>query len=198
MRTICCVSCHKASIALAPVAWNRSMARERSRSIPTRALRYSVGQILPFAMTGEAAIQDPECGSHRWQAINGAMVDARISSGGWILALLALVAQLAFGAMVPRPGMALAQSEATDFICHTMTHGDDTTPPSHRHRMPDCQFCPLCMSLATPGIVMPSGSPSSRPPRVAAFRLPGLPPLATGSPIPTLLAAQPRGPPVLV
>ena len=153
---------------------------------------------IPLAMSAEAGIPDSEYGSHGQQATKGVMADSRISSCGWILALLALVAQLAFGAMVPRPEMALAQSRAADRIKHAMTPGDDTTPPSHRHRMPDCQFCPLCMSLATPAIVMPGGSPSLRPPRIAAFRRPGLPPPATAPPAPTLLAAQPRGPPVLV
>ena len=124
------------------------------------------------------------------------MTQRRIPASGLFLALLALVAQLAFGAMVPRPEVALALDEAR-IICHAATPSDGTTTPAQHHRMPDCQFCPLCMSLATPGVVLPGAAPSPLPPRVATFRRPGLPPPATAPPVAALLAAQPRGPPAL-
>ena len=113
---------------------------------------------------------------------------------GLALALLALVAQLAFGAVVPRPEIALALDDAT-VICHGDAPSDST--PTHHHRMPDCQFCPLCMSLATPGIVLPGGVPHPPPPRIIAFHRPGLPPPATAPPAAPFRLAQPRGPPVL-
>ncbi len=124
------------------------------------------------------------------------MIQRRISASGLFVALLALVAQLAFGATVPRPEIALVLDDA-GIICHAPTSSDGTTPPAHRHHMPDCQFCPLCMSLATPGIVLPGAAPHPPPPQVAAFRRPGLPPPATAPPVAALLSAQPRGPPVL-
>jgi hypothetical protein len=122
------------------------------------------------------------------------MTQRRIPASGLFLALLALVAQLAFGAVVPRPELAVVLDEA-GVICHAATPSDGTTPPAHPHHMPDCQFCPLCVSLATPGIVLPGDGPHPPPPPVAAFRRPGLPPPATAPPVAALLSAQPRGPP---
>jgi hypothetical protein len=144
------------------------------------------------------------------------MTQRRIPASGLFLALLALVAQLAFGAVVPRPEVALVLNDLGT-ICHApapsdvatateratppdgTTPSDGTRPPvQHHHGAPDCLFCPLCMSLATPGIVLPGAVPGLPPPQVAAFRRPGLPPPATAPPVPALLSAQPRGPPVLV
>jgi len=124
------------------------------------------------------------------------MTQRRIPASGLFLALLALVAQLAFGAVVPRPEVALVLDNA-GVICHAAAP-DDTLPPAHHHHMPDCQFCPLCMSLATQGVVLPSAVAHPPPPQLADFRRPGLPPPATAPPLKALLAAQPRGPPVLV
>ncbi len=117
-------------------------------------------------------------------------------ASGLFLTLLALVAQLAFGSVVPRPEMALLLGEA-GVICHAPTPPDGTTPPAHHSPMPDCQFCPLCVSLTTPGIVLPGAVPSLPAPQVAVFRRPGLPPPAIAPPVAALLSAQPRGPPAL-
>ena len=124
------------------------------------------------------------------------MVHRRIPASGLFLALLALVAQLAFGAVVPRPEIALVL-DGGGVICHAPAPSDGTAPPGHHHRMPDCPFCPLCMSLATPGIVLPGAIPGPLPPQVVAFHRPGLPPPATAPPAVPLLSAQPRGPPAL-
>jgi len=124
------------------------------------------------------------------------MTHHRIPAPGLFLALLALVAQLAFGAVVPRPEVALALDEAGT-ICHASAQSDGTGPPAHHDHMPDCQFCPLCMSLATPGIVLPDATPRPPRPQVTAFHRPELPPPATAPPLAALLTAQPRGPPGL-
>jgi hypothetical protein len=121
----------------------------------------------------------------------------RIPASGLFLALLALVAQLAFGAVVPRPEVALVLDQA-GVICHAPAPSDGAGAPAHHHPMPDCQFCPLCASLAMPGIVLPSAGSKLPPPQVAAFLHPGLPPPATAPPVTALLSAQPRGPPALV
>ena len=128
--------------------------------------------------------------------LSPAMTQRRISASGLFLALLALVAQLAFGAVVPRPEVALALDEV-GVICHAAAPSDGPTPPAHHHHMPDCSFCPLCMSLATPGVVLPGAAPRVPSPQIAAFRRPGLPPPATAPPVTPLLSAQPRGPPTL-
>jgi hypothetical protein len=131
------------------------------------------------------------------------MTQRRIPASGLFLALLALVAQLAFGAVVPRPEVALLLNDFGT-ICHAPAPSDRTAPSDgtkppvqHHHNAPDCLFCPLCMSLATPGIVLPDAMPGPPPPQVAAFRRPGLPPPATAPPVAALLSAQPRGPPAL-
>ena len=124
------------------------------------------------------------------------MTRRHIPTSGLFLALLALVAQMAFGAAVPGPEMTLVLNGA-GVICHAGAPSG-STPPPHHHHMPDCQFCPLCMSLATQGVVLPSAVAHPPPPQLADFRRPGLPPPATAPPLKALLAAQPRGPPVLV
>jgi hypothetical protein len=126
-----------------------------------------------------------------------AMTQRRIPASGLFLALLALVTQLAFGAVVPRPEVAEVLDNA-GVICHAAAPDNPAPLPPQHHHMPDCQFCPLCMSLAAPGVVLPGAGPHPPPPQVAAFRRPGLPPQATAPPVIASLAAQPRGPPVLV
>jgi hypothetical protein len=122
------------------------------------------------------------------------MTRRRIPASGVLLTLLALVVQLAFGAVVPRPEVALALSEA-EIICHAPVLSDSAPTPSHHH-MPDCQFCPLCVSLTTPGIVLPGAAPDPPVPHVALVHRPGLPPPATAPPVAAVLSAQPRGPPI--
>lgn len=119
----------------------------------------------------------------------------RISAPGLFVALLALAAQLAFGAIVPRPEVALVLQGA-GVICHTSPPGAPPQPIQHRHN-PDTLLCPLCTALATPGIVLLGGAPSLSPPQLIAFHRPGLPPPATAPPSHARLAAQPRGPPAL-
>jgi hypothetical protein len=92
--------------------------------------------------------------------------------------------------VVPQTEIALALVDA-NVICRADTPSDGTPTPAHHHQMPDCQFCALCMSLATPGIVLSGAVPHPPPPGTIAFHRPGLPP----PPVVGLLAAQPRGPP---
>jgi len=115
---------------------------------------------------------------------------------GTLMALLALVAQLAFAAVVPNPEIALVL-QGDGPICHAPTPPGTPPQPTHHHRVPDCAFCPLCVSLATPSIVLPGAAPALPVPQVVAFRRPGLPPPATAPPGTAYLAAQPRGPPAL-
>ncbi|MGA3399610.1 MAG: DUF2946 family protein [Acetobacteraceae bacterium] len=123
------------------------------------------------------------------------MTRHRIPVSGLFLTLLALVAQLAFGAVVPRPEVALVLDQV-GVVCHAAARSDGMPPPSHHHHTPDCMLCPLCVSLTTPGIVLPGAAPHPPLPRVAVFHRPGLPPPATAPPVAAVLSAQPRGPPV--
>ena len=118
-----------------------------------------------------------------------------IPAFGWFLTLLALVAQLAFGAVVPNPDIALVLEHAGP-ICHAPPPpGGPAAPVQHHH--PAAPFCPLCASLATPAIVLPGAGATPPPPQLVAFHRPGLPPPATAPPAAAFLAAQPRGPPIL-
>jgi hypothetical protein len=124
------------------------------------------------------------------------MIRHRIPPFGLFLTLLALAAQLAFGAVVPRPEVGLVFDEL-GVICHASAPSDGTPQPAQHHHTPDCVLCPLCASLATPGIVLPGAPPRPPLPRVAVYQRPGLPPRATAPPVATVLSAQPRGPPIL-
>lgn len=130
------------------------------------------------------------------------MPQRRISFAGLLLALLALTAQLAFGAIVPRPELALVL-QGGGVICHAPRPAGALRPaaaparPIHRPTSPGSPFCPLCTALATPGLVMPVAATAPSLPRLVAFRQPGLPPPATAPPATPRSAAQPRGPPIL-
>jgi hypothetical protein len=120
----------------------------------------------------------------------------RIPAFGLFLTLLALVAQLAFGAVVPRPEVGLVLDEL-GVICHAPAPPDGAPQPSRHHHTPDCVLCPVCASLATHGIVLPGAPPRPPLPRIAMCDRPGLPPPATAPPVAAVLSAQPRGPPIL-
>jgi hypothetical protein len=122
------------------------------------------------------------------------MSQRRIPASGLLFALLALAVQLAFGADVPRAEVVTALDGATT-ICHA--DGTSDQAPSPPHHLPDCLVCPLCVSLAAPGIVLLAAGPLLPLPQVAILRRAGLPPPATAPPVAPPLAAQPRGPPVL-
>jgi hypothetical protein len=120
----------------------------------------------------------------------------RISFAGFLLALLALTAQLAFGAIVPRPEVALVlQGEGV--ICHAPQPPGVPAQPIHHRTNPNALLSPLCVALATPGLVLLGFAATPPPPRLIAFHRPGLPPSATALPTTPRSAAQPRGPPIL-
>jgi len=120
----------------------------------------------------------------------------RFPALGTLLALLAVVAQLAFASVVPNPGIALVL-QGDGPICHAPSPPGAPAPPAHHRQVPDCAFCPLCVSLATPAIVLPGTAPALPIPVAVIFRRPGLPPPATAPPSTAYRAAQPRGPPAL-
>jgi hypothetical protein len=121
----------------------------------------------------------------------------RISATGLLFALLALTAQLAFGAIVPRPEVALVL-QGTGVICHAPPPPGAPAQPIHHHTNPDSLLCPLCSALTTPCVVLLGTGVALPPPQLVAFHRPGLPPPATAPPASPRSTAQPRGPPVLV
>jgi hypothetical protein len=119
------------------------------------------------------------------------MAGFRFPRLGLIAALLALAGQLALGASVPSPALELS---GFGVICHA--GGDTGGPPPPSHQAPDCALCPVCATLAVqaPLLAAPPMLPAPRAVRVARRTI--LPP-PTAPPVVALLAAQPRGPPVL-
>lgn len=114
---------------------------------------------------------------------------------GLVLAALALLCQLALGAVLPHAASAQAASgiETIGTLC--IADAPAHTPGHHQHRG-DCALCPLCLSMAAQA-VLPVAAPPLPLPRSEAAPPATLPPLARGPPAPRRLLAFPRGPPVL-
>lgn len=115
---------------------------------------------------------------------------------GLFCALLALVAQLAFGAAVPNMERPLALYEAA-LICHAGSADAGKTPPAQHHHVPVSAFCPLWTTLTAPGALLASAGPLLPAPVQTLFRRAGLPPPATAPPSVRFRLAQSRAPPVL-
>ena len=119
------------------------------------------------------------------------MRDARQASG-LFLALLALVAQLTMASAVPASLVSLA-----DVVVLCQHDGNPASPPTPAHQSPDCLLCVFCHGA--PGslglLIAPPVLPKPTTSKVA--RSVGLPP-ATAPPLRVVLAARPRGPPILV
>ena len=110
---------------------------------------------------------------------------------GLAAALVALAGQLAWGASVPQPVLALLSFGP---ICHSNARG--TAPGRPGKHVPLRAVSPQCLALALPL------SPPATPPVLPAPRAPGLfggTEAAPGTTPPSLfaLAAAPRGPPSL-
>jgi hypothetical protein len=115
---------------------------------------------------------------------------------GLFFALLALVAQLAFGAAAPDTEPALALHEAA-LICHAPSAAHGKTSPARHHHVPVSVFCPLWTALTAPTPLLTAAGPLLPAPGQTLFRRPGLPPPATAPPSIPFRLAQPRAPPVL-
>jgi hypothetical protein len=119
---------------------------------------------------------------------------------GLLLAVLALVSQLALGAIV-LPDVAEAQEQsvaaldAISVLCQSPTPALPDRAPAHHH-CPDCALCPLCVALAMQGVVLASG-PEMPPPSCQSVSRVALPPPARAPPAQPHTTPLPRGPPVL-
>jgi len=115
---------------------------------------------------------------------------------GLFFALLALIAQLAFGAAVPDMELPLALNRAA-VICHAGSADQGKTPPAQHHHVPLSLFCPLVSTLAVPAPLLPPGGPWLPAPIATLFHRPGLPPPSAAPPSIPFRLAQSRAPPVL-
>jgi hypothetical protein len=119
---------------------------------------------------------------------------------GLLVALFALAAQITFGAMAPdaasrpTPDQQLAALLADPgAICHGGAGDGQQTP--HHHAL-DCLLCPYCAAIGTAAVLrsddptLPISRAGQIAVAVAVAAIIALPP-------PPLLAARPRGPPIL-
>ena len=119
------------------------------------------------------------------------MRDARQASG-LFLALLALVAQLTMAAAVPASALSLA-----DVAVLCQHDGNPSGPPVPAHQAPDCLLCFFCHSASGPLGLLAAPPILPTPTTTKVARSVVLPP-ATAPPLRVVLAARPRGPPILV
>lgn len=115
---------------------------------------------------------------------------------GLFCALLALVAQLSFGAAVPDMELPLVLHRAA-LICHARSPDQGKTPPAQHHHLPLSAFCPLCSTLTAPSPLLPHAGPLLPAPVATLFHRPELPPPSTAPPSIPFRLAQSRAPPVL-
>ncbi len=120
------------------------------------------------------------------------MLSRRFHLHGLFAVMIALMAQLAAGASVPR----IDPIATIGVLCHA---GDDTGgAPSNAPSHPiDCLVCPLCVALHTPSAVMVALIATPMPRDVGVVLKTALPPPSTAPPTPHRPPSQPRAPPTL-
>ncbi|HTR18291.1 MAG TPA: DUF2946 family protein [Acetobacteraceae bacterium] len=124
------------------------------------------------------------------------------SGFAWLVVVLALLGQMAIGALVPSADPAPArhgEMAALMDICHAGMADMAGAPHhhDHHHHTPDCALCPLCVALTLPAALPAPGPELPAPPVLPRRGMAAALPPARGPPAHTALAAYPRGPPVL-
>jgi hypothetical protein len=116
---------------------------------------------------------------------------------GLLVAVLAIVSQLALGAMVlpdNRPADAVAALDALSVLCQAGHPVGDKPVPAHRGSQ--AALNPLSVTLALPAAIpVPAAWPLG-PPATLVLRI-APPPPARALPSVAAIAAYPRGPPLL-
>ena len=117
----------------------------------------------------------------------------RRSTFGLFLALLALTAQVAFGALAPR----LQELQTIDIVgelCHGGDNGAGEEQPVSPHHSTDCLICPLCISVVVALVKLPAAPalPLARSGIIAAATAP---PSGAADPLRRCVTPPSRGPP---
>jgi hypothetical protein len=114
--------------------------------------------------------------------------------------VLALVAQVVFGFTAPETGVRLRPDQKLAVlladpgaICHGDPGGGQPAP--HHHGI-DCLLCPYCAAIGTVAALR-SDDPKLPIPRAGPIAVAVVASQPVSQPPPHLLAAQPRGPPIL-
>ena len=118
---------------------------------------------------------------------------------GLLAVLVALVSQLALGAVVlpdESPQSQLATLDAASIFCQTGSNTGGSDRPPIPHHAADYALCPLSVSLAQPVAVLVPDVLLPAPSQSLAMR-PGALPQARAPPSRVVAAAYPRGPPGL-
>ncbi len=131
------------------------------------------------------------------------LISSRRSGGfsGLLLAVLALVSQIALGAIVVPDEASMGERsvaalDALSILCNSsMPTAPGETPKHHRPNI-DCAICPLAVALAMPAVVLASG-PELPTPTSQLVNRAALPPPARGPPAQPRQTPPSRGPPVL-
>ena len=116
---------------------------------------------------------------------------------GLLVAVLAVVSQLALGAIVlpdNRPGDPIGALDALSMLCRTGHPVGDKPVPTHRRSQ--AALYPLSVTLALPAAIPTLAAMLPAPPVALVLRI-APPPRAHTPPSVTAIAAYPRGPPVL-
>ena len=115
---------------------------------------------------------------------------------GLLVAVVAMVSQLALGAMVlpdDRPADPVAALTALSVLCQAGHPAGGRPAPARR--APQAAVCPLGVTLASPAVIVGPAPALPAPPAELALR--AAPPPAGAPPALAVTAAYPRGPPVL-
>ena len=112
---------------------------------------------------------------------------------GTLLAVCALIAQLAFGSAMPGASNDIAVATATA-LCHS--DDDGSGAPAPIPHTPDCVLCPVCLTIAQAAFLLPANAPAVPAPRVLAISTAAVLPPATAPPGTPRRVAQPRAPPL--
>ncbi len=115
---------------------------------------------------------------------------------GFLVALLALISQLALGAAVlpdhaPADGVAALAAAMVD-----CAPGAPAAPPPTHHQQDGSALCPLSVALALPSVILTPAPILPAPLPMMAMRTASRP-QARAPPNRVLIAAFPRGPPAL-
>jgi hypothetical protein len=111
---------------------------------------------------------------------------------GLFLALLAILAQLTLTAAVPASVVSLA--DVTVLCQHD---GNPNAPPAPAQQSPDCLVCFFCHNVGGAAVLVAAPPMLPGPTTTRPTRANFLPPAAAPPPY-IILAAHPRGPPILV
>jgi len=115
---------------------------------------------------------------------------------GLLLALVALVMQIAAASVVPFAGPAASVDRLlAASICHSDGGATDSGGTPARRHAPDCAVCPLCQAIAHAGALLGAPMLVIAAPALLAARLFALPP-SRAPPGRAASAASARGPPV--